>query len=85
MTNEFSFEPYVGTNLVKFGMKPDEVEHLLGPAQSVDSNVLGECAEQRGPVGVRYDKSSEEVVEIAFVPAHGFFFEVETFLKSEMS
>ncbi len=73
MIDKFIFEPYVGTNLLRFDMTPDEVEKLLGPAESVIVNALGERDEQRGLVSVRYSLSNG-VVEIAFLPAASLVF-----------
>ena len=47
MTKEFVFQPYIGTNVVQFGMSPDDVLNLLGQPVAVDTNVLKERSTYR--------------------------------------
>jgi hypothetical protein len=64
----FTIEPYSGAMPITFEMSPEEVERVVGPADRLGTNSLGEREEGRGPVVIRYSKDDGRVVEIGFVP-----------------
>ncbi|PHS00954.1 MAG: hypothetical protein COA78_23225 [Blastopirellula sp.] len=74
MISEFTLVPYVGARPVTFEMTAADVEEILGPAEAVNMNDLGERDERRGPMNVRYSQDDGKVVEIGFDPTAGLLF-----------
>lgn len=60
--------PSKGVPPIVFGMAPQIVEGLLGPAERSRTNADGEREEHRASLLVRYDSESETVVEFSFGP-----------------
>lgn len=63
---KFLLDPFVGTDILKFGMSLEEVEQLLGPADHVSKNHLGQRVEFRAYMKVGYSKSDDLVSYIGF-------------------
>lgn len=65
---DFNLDPYLGAHPIIFEMRSAEVQAVLGPAPTVRMSSLGELNETRGPIGIRYSKDDDKVVEIGLVP-----------------
>lgn len=70
MPTTFDIRPYEGVGPLRFGMIPDEVEHVLGKPDKVKRNFLGEWTEHREANGLvtTFDRETNELVEVGFSP-----------------
>jgi hypothetical protein len=71
----FVLRPYIGADPLSFDMDSFAVAAVLGPPQAVKINRLGERAENRRGVGIRYSAADGKVAEIGLVPSESLVFE----------
>ncbi len=65
MAQKFEIQPYIGIGDIKFGMRPVDVDNLIGPPSSVKKDFLGERTEYRRDNGLLVTYSENQgVVEI---------------------
>lgn len=65
MAQKFEIQPYIGIGDIKFGMRPVDVDNLIGPPLSVKKDFLGERTEYRRDNGLLVTYSENQgVVEI---------------------
>jgi hypothetical protein len=82
---DFTLVPYVGARPITFDMSQFEVEGIVGPPASVETNDFGETEERRGPLTIRYSTQDLKVVEIAFLPQGRLFYQgVGLFQKADV-
>lgn len=58
-------KPYQGVESVRFGMAPPDVDRALGKPLRVSKNRRGELSHDYDRLSVRFDKNSQQAVEIA--------------------
>jgi len=81
MIPEFTLVPYIGAKPVTFEMTAADVEQILGPAETVGVNDLGERDERRGPMNIRYSLDDGKVVEIVFDPMASLLYQGNNLLN----
>lgn len=70
MESSFDINSYVGVGDLKFGMNPDQVSHILGPAQRTVKNRVGALEEYREGIKVCYSRSECLATDfVLFLPA----------------
>jgi hypothetical protein len=81
MSTVFSLVPYVGAIPVTFEMSSTDVESVIGPPSSVETNFIGERDERRDGLSIRYSIADGKVVEVSFLPGVDLVFEGRNMFK----
>jgi hypothetical protein len=63
---KFQITPFVGTDLVAFGMSAQEVERALGAPDQTSKNHLGSRVEFRSAMNIGYSQATGQVDHIGF-------------------
>jgi hypothetical protein len=65
-SEKFHITPFVGTDLVAFGMSAPEVERALGPPDRTSEHRLGSRVEFRSAMNIGYSQATGQVDHIGF-------------------
>jgi hypothetical protein len=70
MNFHFDIKPYIATGELRFGMRKEEVEKVLGPADKSKKTSLNETKEFRQESGLQtvYSQTDNRLLEISFYP-----------------
>jgi hypothetical protein len=71
---KFTVEPFVGARPLRFGMRSNEVQELLGPPSVILPAYKGRTGERREVVNVGYDREGK-LCEAVFLPGASLLYE----------